>query len=194
MGRSAQPSPPVDLEVLDAYLNSEKSPAGSMGLSDLDGFLTGLVVGPEVVRPAEWMKLVWGEDEPEFETPEHADAVLGTIMARYNEILDCLDSDPETFDPVFWEDPEGAAIVTDWAAGFMDAVILRARAWAPLLDTEEGRAMMLPLLVLGAESDRPLFDVPPLPEAEIETMLAEGPELIVEAVLAVSDFWQERRA
>ena len=86
MGRSAQPSPPVDLEVLDAYLNSEKSPAGSMGLSDLDGFLTGLVVGPEVVRPAEWMKLVWGEDEPEFETPEHADAVLGTIMARYNEI------------------------------------------------------------------------------------------------------------
>ena len=38
----------IDLDALDdEYLMSDHSPDDSMGLSDLDGFLTGVVVGPE---------------------------------------------------------------------------------------------------------------------------------------------------
>jgi uncharacterized protein len=40
-------SGPIDLDALDDYLMSDHVPDGSMGLSDLDGFLTGIVVGPE---------------------------------------------------------------------------------------------------------------------------------------------------
>jgi uncharacterized protein len=194
MGRSAQQSPKVDLDPLDTYLTSPESPANSMGLSDLDGFLTGLVAGPEMVKPSEWMPLVWGDEEPEFATPEEADAILGTIMARYNEILDCLDTDPDSFDPIFWEGEDGDVIVTDWAAGFMDAVILRSKAWAPLLQDDAGRDLMLPLLVLGSDDERPLFDAPPLPEDEIDELLADGPNVVIEAVLAAYQFWEERRA
>ena len=38
-----------------------------MLLSDLDGFLTGIAIGPEVVMPSEWLPQVWGGDEPVFE-------------------------------------------------------------------------------------------------------------------------------
>ena len=69
-------------------------------------------------------------------------------MARYNEIIAHLDTDPDSLDPVFLEGDDGQVIVTDSAAGFMDAVILRAKAWTPILVDEEGRALMLPLLVL----------------------------------------------
>ena len=39
-------SGPIDLDALDNYLMSDRAPDDSMGLSDLDGFLTGIVVGP----------------------------------------------------------------------------------------------------------------------------------------------------
>jgi uncharacterized protein len=56
-----------------------------MGLSDLDGFLTGIVVGPELILPSEWLPIVWGGKEPEFETDAEMRIVLGTIMGRYNQ-------------------------------------------------------------------------------------------------------------
>ena len=40
------PTGPVDLNALDAFLMSDRAPEDSMGLSDLDGLLTGVVVGP----------------------------------------------------------------------------------------------------------------------------------------------------
>ena len=51
MDESIPLSGPIDLEALDDYLMSDHAPDHSMGLSDLDGFLTGIVVGPELIPP-----------------------------------------------------------------------------------------------------------------------------------------------
>src|SRR5215207_9340415 len=77
----------ADLDLLDAYLLSDQSPPECMLLSDLDGFLTGIAIGPEVVMPSEWLPYVWGGEEPVFDDPAQASAILGTIMGRYNAIL-----------------------------------------------------------------------------------------------------------
>ena len=73
----------ADLDLLDAYLLSDQSPPECMLLSDLDGFLTGIAIGPEVVMPSEWLPHVWGGEEPVFDDPAQASAILGTIMGRY---------------------------------------------------------------------------------------------------------------
>ena len=99
----------------------------SMGLSDLDGFLTGIVVGPELILPSEWLPVIWGGEEPEFETEAEMRIVLGTIMGRYNEIAGCLDSEPENFEPIFMEGPEDEVIASDWASGFLDGISLCRR-------------------------------------------------------------------
>ena len=44
------------------------APDDSMGLSDLDGFLTGIAVGRELILPSEWLSVIWGGDEPVFDT------------------------------------------------------------------------------------------------------------------------------
>jgi uncharacterized protein len=93
----------LDLDVLDDYLMSNHAPNDSMGLSDLDGFLTGIVVGPELILSSEWLPMIWGGDEPELETEDEMRIVLGTIMGRYNEIIACLDSELENFEPIFME-------------------------------------------------------------------------------------------
>jgi len=69
-----------DLEALDEFLLSDQAPLDSMGLSDLDGFLTGLVVGPETIMPSEWLPLVWGGEVPEFESTEQAQTILAAII------------------------------------------------------------------------------------------------------------------
>jgi hypothetical protein len=75
------PTGPIDLDALDDYLMSDLAPDESMGLSDLDGFLTGIVVGPELILPSEWLPVIWGGEEPEFQTEAEMRTVLGTIMA-----------------------------------------------------------------------------------------------------------------
>jgi hypothetical protein len=37
-------------------------------------------------------------------------AIVGTIMGRYNEIVACINADPEGLEPIFWEGPQGDLI------------------------------------------------------------------------------------
>ena len=96
------PTPdPIDLDALDDYLMSDNSPGDCMGLSDLDGFLTGIVVGPELILPSEWLPMIWGGERPEFTTEAEMRTVIGTIMGRYNEIVACFNDDPDDLDPIW---------------------------------------------------------------------------------------------
>jgi uncharacterized protein len=185
------PAGPVDLEALDRFLMSDASPEDCMQLSDLDGFLTGIAIGPELIVPSEWLPAVWGGDEPAFESIEQAQTVIGTIMGRYNEILRALSTDPETYAPLFWEGPDGEVIAADWAEGFVDAVRLRPEAWRPLLEDREALVMLMPILALcgDAEGGSPL-ELDPEEDADL---LAQAPELIPACVAGIDGFWKERR-
>lgn len=99
-------------------------------LSDLDGFLTGLAIGPELVMPSEWLPVVWGGEEPVFADEGEAQAVMGGIFSRYNQILRQVEDG--TFEPIFWTASDGTVIAADWAEGFVQAVGLWAKAWDPL--------------------------------------------------------------
>jgi uncharacterized protein len=88
-------SAPIDLDALDEYLLSDHAPDNCMGLSDLDGLLTGIVVGPELILPSELLPVIWGGEQPKFETEDEMRTVLGTIMGRYNEIAACFNGDPD---------------------------------------------------------------------------------------------------
>jgi uncharacterized protein len=187
---------PVDLDALDAFLLSGRAPEESMGLSGLDGFLAGIAAGPELIPPSEWLPVVWGGGEPAFASTEEARDILGTVMGRYNEIVRALGAAPDEFDPAFWEGPDdGGVVVTDWAAGFLDAVLLRPKAWEPLVRHAEASALILPLLVLGAEDPACLpFGVRPPPKEQVEALHAIGADLVPDCVVGIHGFWRERRA
>jgi uncharacterized protein len=180
---------PFDLDALDDYLMSDHAPDDGMGLSDLNGFLTGIVIGPELILPSEWLPVIWGGDEPKFTTEDEMRTVLAAIMGRYNEIATCFDDDPGEFDPIFWEGPEGEVIASDWAAGFLDAVALRPLAWEPLISDQRAGILMMPFLLLNG-------DIGPDPGSDLaddEQFFAEVPEIIPECLAGIHAFWQGRR-
>jgi uncharacterized protein len=174
-------------DALDDFLMSDHAPDDGMGLSDLDGFLTGIVVGPELILPSEWLPVIWGGDEPEFETEDEMRTVLGTIMGRYNEIAACFNSDPDEFDPIFWEGPEGEVIASDWAGGFLDAVALRPKACEPLIADDRAGIMMLPILLLNGDAE---LDAGPDNAVDEEAFLAEVPDIIPACVTGIHEFWR----
>jgi uncharacterized protein len=77
----------IDIETLDDFLSSENAPEDSMLLSDLDGFLTAVAIGPELIKPSEWLPVIWRGESPSYETVEQAEFITGQILARYNQIL-----------------------------------------------------------------------------------------------------------
>jgi uncharacterized protein len=178
------PTGPIDLDALDDYLMSDLAPNESMGLSDLDGFLTGVVVGPELIFPSEWLPVIWGGDEPEFQTDAEMRSVLGTIMGRYNEIAACFASALDDFEPIFWEGPEGEIIAADWAAGFLDACALRPTAWKPLMEDDRARVLMAPLFLLNGDME--IADG----AGDENELLAEAADIIPTCVAGIHEFWR----
>ncbi len=178
----------VDLEVLDSFLMSDRSPSDSMMLSDLDGFLTGIAIGPELVLPSEWLPLIWGGDAPEFADEDEAKAILGAIMSRYNEILRRIADD--TLDPIFWADRDGTLIATDWAEGFLQAIMLRADAWGSLFKSKRDGQLLFPILALcGDENGESLLG---LPSEDEDRVMEEVTEFIPACVTAIATYWRER--
>jgi uncharacterized protein len=195
MVNTPPPNADVDLRRLDEYLLSAQAPDDCMGLSDLDGFLTGIAVGPEFILPCEWLPIIWGIDEPDFASIDEAVNILATIVSRYVEIVAHLDTDPDLFDPVFLEGPGGEIIADDWAAGFLNAVKLRTMAWEPLVADQQAQALIIPLLILGTEAeDRPPLTPPPRSEQDIRGHAENDPDVIRKCVFGIRAFWSEHRA
>ncbi len=178
----------VDLETLDSFLMSDRAPSESMMLSDLDGFLTGIAVGPELVLPSEWLPLIWGGEAPEFADEGEAKAILGSIMGRYNEIL--RQARDDAFEPVFWADRDGTLIAADWAEGFLQAIMLRADAWKRLLKSKRDGQLLFPILALcGDANGDSLLGLTPDQE---DIVMEEATELIPGCVVAIDAYWREK--
>jgi uncharacterized protein len=174
----------VDLEALETFLMSDRAPLDSMMLSDLDGFLTGIAVGPELVPSSEWLPMIWGGETPEFIDHDEASAICDAIMARYHEIV--LQIADERCEPIFWVDRDGAPIAFAWADGFLKAIMLRVDAWERLFKSEH-LAFLLPILALCSdEAGKSLLGLSP----DQDELLEEPADVISESVIEIAAFWR----
>ena len=108
-----------------------------MLLTELDGFLTGLVVCPEPIPQAEWMTVIWGaenSDVPPFEDPLDVQWFAGAVQARRDEIA--RDLSRGRLQPIIDVDERDREPLWEyWIDGFAEAVALRPTAWDHLAET-----------------------------------------------------------
>ncbi|MGB9671058.1 MAG: YecA family protein, partial [Halothiobacillaceae bacterium] len=166
-------------------------PEESMTLSELDGFLTALAVGPEVVSPGEWLPVVWQGEGPVFETPKDIERVLGLILALNARIVEDIQKDQ--LSPMFNIEvqDDGSELMTPdgWCWGFMQGVMLREDAWKPLLDSEDGELLDPIAMIAGGGRQLPEFaEIQDSPE-DYEEFL----DMISGSALDIRDYWAERR-
>jgi uncharacterized protein len=182
---------PMSLQELDEFLTSDETPDRSMALSNLDGFLTAVAIGPDRIKPSEWLPRIWGDETPEFLSEEEANRVIGTILGRYNQIITQLRDDPDRYQPLIRQNEHGQVIARDWVAGFMDGVALRFHGWQALLKSKEYRNDFAPIAVhlTDAQGNSPLN-----PEEEnVKALIEQAAELIPAAVRSIDRFFKQTR-
>ena len=105
-----------------------------MLLTELDGFLTGLLVAPQATPASEWMEIIWGpetEGVPPFEDPLDVQWFASAVAARQAEIA--RDLARGKFQPILDLDERDRELLwEDWVSGFAEAVALRPDAWSAL--------------------------------------------------------------
>ncbi len=112
-------------------------PSDAFTLEELEGFLYGLAITPEVIRPEEWLPVAFGATAPEFKSAKQAESFYGTMFQAYNAFTDLrLEnklSCPFRIDQLT---EEGFSEMMGWVFGFDQALCLRPELW----ETEQGSA------------------------------------------------------
>jgi uncharacterized protein len=109
---------------LEALLAAPRGHADAVPHRELRGFLFAVLNGPEPIPPSEWIPEIFGGVEPEYESPEQAQAVRGELMALNDDCVAPLATNPGglPIGVVFKEPPvanfDDDAPVASWARGF----------------------------------------------------------------------------
>lgn len=180
------------LDRLDDETSDEIARAGGdegiLNVSELDGFLTAIVSGPNAIPPSTWLGAIWGAEEPVWESMEELQEIFGLIARHQNSIADFLLHDRQLYEPMFSERvTHGKAhlIVDEWCYGYMRGIELDAEAWAA--GGSETEKLLQPIRLYGTEAGW----------REVDTMSdedqARARNAIPQSVRALYAYWLERR-
>ena len=86
----------AEFDTLDRYLGSTDASEACMLLSELDGFLTGLVVSPQPIPEDEWLPVALG-NPPHFASEVQRELILDIVRRRVAQIEALLRQDPEAY-------------------------------------------------------------------------------------------------
>lgn len=187
-----EPLSDKEFDQLDQLLLSDDVPGDAMTMDILHGYLTAIVIGPEVVPMSEWLPKVWGEDSTfHFGDEKEAKRILQLIIRFMNEIAITFEVAPKEFEPLFCErDWEGKTLIDGeaWAYGFWEGMNLRPDAWEPLWSSDAAE-LMRPIYLLGdgeIEEDEAVLVEDPVKRHKLAIEIEANIPLIYR-------FWLQRR-
>lgn len=137
---------PAHLRRLDKMLLDLADDSEAMLLSELDGFLAGVIVSPEPVPPSEWLNAVWGGENADGMSPfgniTDVEALVGLVMRHYNDIVRALARRGQ-YSPIFEVDTRHDETLWEmWIDGFARAVQLRLEGWNRILESDDEDAVL----------------------------------------------------
>ena len=171
-----------------AFLSSPAAPQRAMSLLELDGYLTGVIVAPSLIRPSRWMAGLWIENEPAFEEAAQMQMALSAAGMMFNTLSGRIDRSLRRLEtervcdycPAF-QTSEGKPshdVVRRWARGFYRAMALTPTEWTALGEDERMQPIFTPLVGF-IENNDPEFD----PAEDIEQRLDEAAAQLPRTIL-----------
>ena len=162
----------------------------TMLIEELDGFVAGLLVCPDLIKPGDWLPIIWNRDgddqQPAFDNLDDVNRVLGLIMEHYNDVARTLMEFPDRYSPLFAIDKRNGDILWElWIEGFEKAIALRPAAWQRLLDADSDTAAAMRGMLMLARIARGDQDVP---RKDNDTVSATAPDNIADWVVTLNEW------
>jgi len=100
-------------------------PDDALTLEELHGFLFGLAITPEVVKPSEWLPLVFGEKMLSVHDEKKSTLLLERLFAVHNRLIDEQNKGILRFPFTMTRQ----SFVQDWCYGLFMALTVRRNVW-----------------------------------------------------------------
>jgi len=176
----------AELDRLSDLLERHAVAQGGMSLEMVDGFLSALAVGPELVPPSEYEPEIWGSESPSWTSAEEAGDAHGLLMRLWNSIVRRVATAPEDIQTVHMpvlahpdqtpaDDDTEFELGKEWAMGFVEGVAMREAAWEAWREVDWIDEDLAWLAVLA---DYEIDPPKPLTWAERDAMVAEIPDML----------------
>jgi uncharacterized protein len=170
------------------FLTSPAAPKGAMSPMELDGYLTGIVVSPDLLFPSRWLDRIWGENEPTFDDLDQMQTVIAAVMEHYNAIIAALDAGfrqieakkAADYRPLYLaaSGKPNHDVVRTWVRGFGKAMALAPERWSCLAEDERLQPLLTPFVGFLVVAD-PDFE----PAENIDELLDEAATAIPRATI-----------
>jgi uncharacterized protein len=127
---------------LKSFLEDPRRPPGTLSYHELQGFLFAVACSPDPIAPSEWMPIVFGDHDIEYESLDEAQRVIGELTSVYNDINAGVASEAAVLpsDCVIFEDGlanlEDHAPVSQWSRGFVCGHQWLEESWDPYIIDE----------------------------------------------------------
>ena len=170
-----------------SFLASPAAPKRAMTVLELEGYLTGIIVAPNPIRPGLWMAGLWLDEEPVFDDATQMQSVLTAVGALFNTLSGSIEQSLRRLEadricdyrPAFCVTagkPKHEAVTT-WVRGFWKAMQLAPSDWSALVADERTQPIITPLVgFMESNSTIELAD-------DIERRLDEAVEDIPRSIL-----------
>ena len=139
-GVVAQPLSDAEIGQLDEFLTSESTPKEAMDISMMDGFVTALASGPNMMMPSSMLRWIWdanrGEQSPTFASAAESKHIVELIIRYWNNVTDTLNNTLDGYQPLLLQrEVDGAPIpvIDEWCVGYYTCIAIDRAAWAPLM-------------------------------------------------------------
>lgn len=182
-----------DLEALEAVLDALPQDGLPMGLSELNGFLTGVILNPDQIMTSQWIPVIWGDNPRQaFASLENAETTINLIMDHYNTIAKMLSDGPQYEAVLAYDvnDPD-ETLWEPWVEGFMKSIALSPGAWEILTpdNDEEAHASLEFILTLNEVAENTSV----FPDHQVDEIDERAPDLIPICVAELNQFSKELR-
>ncbi len=170
-----------EFEFIEAMLDKYGLDDAVLDASELDGFLTAVVSGPDMIPPSVWMPAIWGGEthSPNWESEDEFKRFISLVIRHMNCIVDMLmTKNTGEFSALFkasTQSKQQVLIVEEWCFGYMRGVDLGN--W-PEMSKEPEQALAL-IALHGKEEHFDKIEALSLKEHQSHVPLIElGAEMI----------------
>lgn len=139
---------------LKAFLVDPARAEGTLRYHEAQGFIFAIASAPDIVMPSEWMPLIFGGEEPEYASLAEVKAVVGGLMAMYNDTNAAVLSGSPALPPgcAFRRRTlanfDTDAPVSEWARGFVLGHEWLAESWDEGVPAELDEPLGIALMAL----------------------------------------------